>query len=196
MPAAAAASSTSALSLAVLVIMMIMVVGMPAASTAAFAIVVMAVAVLMAAAAPAAFVVMAVVMPMAAATSAAFVIMAVAAAAALRLRLVDDKLDFLESELLADAHDEIRRAVIRQVGRAELNLHRLVAELRESLGHFAIEDEGEVGVHLVLELGQLLFAAGPLTGFVHGENDLIRGGIKGHGVENRGIFKSGHKIAG
>lgn len=181
MAAAAAASSTATLSLTVLVIMMIMVVGMPVASAAALSIVGM-------------LVIMAV--PMAAAAAAAFVIMAVAAAAALRLRLVDDKLDFLESELLADAHDEIRRAVIRQVGRAELNLHRFVAELREGLGHLAIEDEGEVGIHLVLKLGELFLAACPLAGFVHGEYDLIRGGIEGHGIENRRIFKSGHKFAG
>lgn len=179
MAAAAAASSTSALSLAMLVIAMIVVMGMPVASTAAFAAVVMIVAV-----------------PLAAATSAALVIMAVTAAAALRLRLVDDELDFLESELLADAHDEIRRAVIRQVGRAELNLHRLVAKLRKGLAHLAIEDEGEVGIHLVLKLGELFLAAGPLAGFVHGEYDLIRGGIEGHGIENRRIFKSGHKFAG
>ncbi|GAT32952.1 hypothetical protein TSACC_21355 [Terrimicrobium sacchariphilum] len=179
MAAAAAASTTTALPLAMCVIVMIVVMNMPVTSTAAFALMSMIVTV-----------------PMAATTSAALVIMAVTAAAAFRLRLVDGELDFLKSELLANAHDEIRRAVIRQVGRAELNLHRLVAELRKGFSHFPIEDEGKVGIHLVLELGQLLFAARPLSSFVHGEYDLVRGGIKGHGVENGGIFKSGHKFAG
>lgn len=181
MAAAAAASTSATLSVAMLMIVMVVVMGMTVASTAALASMSM---------------LMIVAMPMPAATSAAFVIMAVTAAAALRFRLVDGELDFLESELLADAHDQVRRAVVRQVRRAKLDLHRLVAELRESLRHFSIEDEGEVGVHLVLKLGQLLFATGPFASFVHGEYDLIRGGIEGHGIENRGIFKSGHKIAG
>ncbi len=179
MAAAAAASTAPALSLAMLVIMMSMVMGLPVASTAAFAIVGMIVTV-----------------SMATATSAAFVIVAVTAAAAFRLRLIDGELDFLKSQLLANTHDKIRRAVVRKVGRAKLNLDLFVSELGKGLRHFAIQDEGKVGIHLVLELGQLLLAAGPLAGFVHGEYHLVRGGIESHGIENRRIFKSGHKFAG
>ena len=178
MAAAAAASTTAALSLAML---MIVIMSMPVASTAAFTL--MSVS-------------MIVIVPMAAATSATLMIMAVTAAAAFRLRLVDGKLDLLKSQLLANADDQVRRAVVGQMGRAELNLHRLVAKLRKGLHHLSIEDKGQVGIHLVLELGQLLFATGPFAGFVHGKYHLVRGGIKGHGIENRRIFKSGHKFAG
>ena len=192
MAAAAAASTTAALSLAVRVIVMIVAMIMPAASTATFSLVLM----IMPVTSTAAFSVVSVIvaMSMAAAASAALVIMAVAAAAALRLGLIDGELDFLKGQLLANTHNQVRRAVIRQVGRAELNFHLFIPELRKGLHHLAVEDEGEVGIHLVLKLGQLLFSAGPFAGFVHGEYDLVRVGIESHGVEHGGIFKSGHKL--
>lgn len=91
--------------------------------------------------------------------------------AATTLLLTDQdcyKLNALESKLLACTAKEIHRSLRRLVGGPQLNADRLTKEMREILLHLAIENEGDVGIELLLKLVELLLSEFPRAGLEHG----------------------------
>ena len=53
---------------------------------------------------------------------------------------------------------------------AKLDFDRLVRVLGKRFRHFSIENEGRIGVELVLELEKLGFPAGPRARLIHREH--------------------------
>ena len=78
---------------------------------------------------------------------------------------------------------------------AELDFDGLAVEMREGLGHFAVENEGRVGVEFFLELLELAFVAIPRTALIHGENEEVAAFVVGEGVEHAGM-REAHRAGG
>lgn len=103
--------------------------------------------------------------------------------------------DFLEGKLLAGLLEQAERKRVGLVAGAELDFDRLASELREGLGHFAVEDEGGVGVKFFLELVQLSLVAIPRAAFIHREHKEVAAFIVGEGVEYAGM-REAHRAGG
>ena len=96
--------------------------------------------------------------------------------------------DLLEGELVFGLVEESEREGVGLVAGAELDFDRLADELGECLGHFAVEDEGGVGVEFFLKLEDVSFVAGPRTGFIHRKHESIAAFVVGEGVEDGWVF--------
>jgi len=81
------------------------------------------------------------------------------------------------------------------VAGAELDFDRLAYELGECLGHFAVEDEGGVGVEFFLKLEDVGFVASPRARLIHREHERVAAFVVGEGVEDGGVLKA-HWTAG
>ena len=91
--------------------------------------------------------------------------------------------------------EEAEREGVGLVAGAELDFDRLADELGECLGHFAVEDEGGVGVEFFLKLEDVRLLAGPGTGLIHGQDESIAAFVVGEGVEDGWVFEA-HRAAG
>ena len=91
--------------------------------------------------------------------------------------------------------EESKRKGVGLVAGAELDFDRFADELGECLGHFAVEDEGGVGVEFFLKLEDVRFVAGPRTGFIHRKHERVAAFVVGEGVEDGWVFEA-HRAAG
>ncbi len=91
--------------------------------------------------------------------------------------------------------EEAEREGVGLVAGAELDFDRLADELGECLGHFAVEDEGGVGVEFFLKLEDVRFLAGPGARLIHGQDEGIAAFVVGEGVEDGGVLEA-HRAAG
>ena len=78
---------------------------------------------------------------------------------------------------------------------AELDFDGLADELGERFGHFAVENEGRVGVEFFLELLELAFVALPRAALIHGKDEEVAALVVGEGVEHAGVGKA-HRAGG
>ena len=91
--------------------------------------------------------------------------------------------------------EEAEREGVGLVAGAELDFDRLADELGECLGHFAVEDEGGVGVEFFLKLEDVRFVAGPGARLIHREHERVAAFVVGEGVEDGGVLET-HWAAG
>ena len=103
--------------------------------------------------------------------------------------------DLLEGELVFGLVEEAEREGVGLVAGAELDFDRLADELGECLGHFAVEDEGGVGVEFFLKLEDVRFVAGPGARLIHREHECVAAFVVGEGVEDGWVFEA-HRAAG
>jgi len=76
-------------------------------------------------------------------------------------------------------------------GGAKLDPDRLFREMGESLLHFPVQDEGDIGVEFFLELVELPLPVFPRAGFKHCQDKEILPRVVGEGIEHPGPFNSG-----
>ena len=74
------------------------------------------------------------------------------------------------------------------VAGAELDFDGLAGEPGEGFCHFAVEDEGGVGVEFFLKLEDVRFVAGPGARLIHGQDEHVAAFVVGEGVEDGGVF--------
>ncbi len=103
--------------------------------------------------------------------------------------------DLLEGELVLGLVEEAEGEGVGLVAGSELDFHGFADELGECLGHFAIEDEGGVGVEFFLKLEDVGFVAGPGARLIHREHEGVAAFVVGEGVENGGVLEA-HRAAG
>lgn len=115
---------------------------------------------------------------------------AVAAAAFFLRERDDDKVDPLEGKLFAAMGDQCSGIVSGRVQGAELDFRLLSHERREGVGELAVEQEGEIGVELFLELKGAAEAIRPRLRGIDREHNDIAIGVVGEGVEHAGFFEA------
>lgn len=110
------------------------------------------------------------------------------AAAFLVRRLLPDQndleADLLESKLVTGATQKLHRSLRRLVGGAQLDADRLAEQVGEVFLHLPVEDEGDIGVQLLLKLEELELPVLPGARLEHGEHEEILAGVMGKGVEH------------
>lgn len=101
------------------------------------------------------------------------------------------ELDSLKPELLASATEEVHRAPGRLIRSPELDADRLAEQVGEVLLHLTIQDEGDVGIQLLLKLVELLLPKFPRAGLEHGQYEDILPCIMSKGVQHAGSLDTG-----
>lgn len=101
--------------------------------------------------------------------------------------------DLLKGELVTGPSEETERPLGGLKGGSELDADGLAEEMGKVVPHLPVEDEGDVGIELLLQLEELEFAMLPGTGLEHGEHEDILAGIVGKGVEHPGTLDSGSR---
>ena len=110
------------------------------------------------------------------------------AASPFKRRLLSDQHDFeadlLESKLVTGATQKLHCSLRRLVGGAQLDADGLAEQVGEVFLHLPVEDEGDVGVQLLLKLEELELPMLPGARLEHGEHEEILAGVVGKGVEH------------
>ena len=75
---------------------------------------------------------------------------------------------------------------------AQLDLDRFAGEVRKALLKFSIENEGEIGIKLLLQLEELELLPCPRTDLVHGKNKLIGASVMRQRIKNTRMFQAVH----
>ena len=101
------------------------------------------------------------------------------------------KLDSLKPELLTRAAEEIHRALGRLIRGPELDADRLAEEVGKIFLHLTVQNEGDVGIQLLLKLVELLLAEFPRAGLEHGQHEDILPGVVGESIQHAGALDSG-----
>jgi hypothetical protein len=96
------------------------------------------------------------------------------------------ELDSLKSKLLTGPPEEIHRTLRRFICCPEFNANRLAEQVGEVLLHLPIQNKGDVGIELLLELKELLLAKFPRTGLEHRQDKDILTSIVGKGIQHAG----------
>lgn len=115
---------------------------------------------------------------------------AVAAAAFFLRERHDNEVDSLEGKLFAAMGDQCRGIVAGRVQGAELDFRFFSHKRREGVRELAVEQEGEIGVELLLELKGAAEAIRPRLRGVDSEHDDIAIGVVGEGVEHARFFQA------
>ena len=115
---------------------------------------------------------------------------AVAAAAFILRERHDNEVDPLEGKLFAAMADQCRGIVAGRVQSAELDFRFLPDECGEGVGELTIEQEGQVGVELLLELEGAAEAIRPRLRGIDRKHDDIAIGVVGEGDEHSRFFEA------
>ena len=110
---------------------------------------------------------------------------------AFRQRLADDadgEFHVLQRDVFADGGDELLDQRVGRDGAVELEADGLAGEVREGVGHLAVEREAEVGVHLFLKLEDALLGAVPRAGLDHDEDGFASLAVNCEGIEAARVF--------
>lgn len=109
-----------------------------------------------------------------------------ATAASFRLFADQDGLesDGLKGQLFTGTTKETHRALGGFVNSSKLDADRFSPQMGEVVRQFAVKDEGDVGVELLLKLPELTIAKLPRTLLEHGQHEDILAGIMGEGIEH------------
>ena len=100
----------------------------------------------------------------------------------------DGEFHVLKCDVFADGGDEVLGHRIGRDGAIELETDGFAGEVREGVGHLAIEREAEVGVHFFLKLEEALLGAVPRAGLDHDEDGFAGLTVESEGVEAAGVL--------
>ncbi len=98
--------------------------------------------------------------------------------------------DLLEGKLLANTLDKLERLGIGIVHGTQLNLDRLRREVGKVLLKFSVENKGDIGIKLLLQLEELEILACPGTHRVDGQHHLIGASVMCERIENSRMFQA------
>ena len=96
----------------------------------------------------------------------------------------DLKSDLLKHQLIAGASQEAEGLFGWFIRGPELDPNGLAEQMREVVLHLAIENEGDIGVELLLKLVELKFPEIPRTCLEHGQDKDILAGVMGKGIKH------------
>ena len=94
--------------------------------------------------------------------------------------------------MFANTTDELERFCIGIVGGAQLDFDRFGGKVRKALLKFSIQNKGQIGIKLLLQLEELELLPCPGTDLVHGKNNLIGASVVRQCIENTGVFQTIH----
>lgn len=118
-------------------------------------------------------------------------------ATAASLRLLPDQhhleRDLLKCQLIPYACQKAQGTLRGFEGGAQLDADRLAEEMGKVFLHLAVEDEGDVGVELLLKLEQLALPMLPRAGLEHGEDQDILTGVVRKCIKHPGPLDSGSR---
>ncbi len=100
------------------------------------------------------------------------------------------KADFLKGQLVLGATQEPERPFGRFMRSAQLDPDWLAKQMGKVILHFTIQNEGDIGIKLLLKLKQLKLSMFPRTSFEHRQNQNILTGVMGKGIEHSGTLDS------
>ena len=115
-------------------------------------------------------------------------------AAATFLLLADQdnlETDLLEGELVTGTAKETESPLGWLVGGAEFDADGLAGEVREVLPHLPVENEGDIGVELLLQLKELAVTEIPCTRLKHGQHEHVVARVMRKGVEHSCPLQAG-----
>jgi hypothetical protein len=99
--------------------------------------------------------------------------------------------DLLKSELVTGTAEKTHGPFGWFVGGAEFDADRLTCKVRKVLPHLAIENEGNIGVELLLQLKELAITQIPCTRLEHGQHEHVVPRVMREGVEHPGPLQAG-----
>ena len=101
------------------------------------------------------------------------------------------KADLLKCQLVTGASEESHRPLRRLEGCAQLNADGFPEKMGKVILHFAVQNEGDVGIELFLQLKELQLAMLPGACFKHGEHKDVLAGVMREGIQQAGPLDSG-----
>jgi len=96
------------------------------------------------------------------------------------------KADLLECELVAGPSKEAHCFLGRFLASTEFDPHGFSLKMGKIFLHLAVQDEGDIGIQLFLELEELSLSMLPGTGLEHRKHQDILAGVVGKGVQHTG----------
>jgi len=93
--------------------------------------------------------------------------------------------------LIAGTAQESKGTLGGLVGGTEFDANGLSTKVGKVLLHLTVENEGDIGVELLLKLKELALSMFPRTGLEHRKHQDIFPGVMRKGIEHPGPFESG-----